>query len=141
MPCDFSSLETLLSSFWLAVLRSIRRTSRTWPIASADILWGEGDPRRCDIATRAAGNLSVNPHIQCSALSLHCPDWHPASVMQGETVAAPAAHGAEGATAPETLRQKDRHHPSVHSEECRTLSSARHTEGASVPAPPRGEAS
>ncbi|SOZ69061.1 hypothetical protein CBM2626_B50086 [Cupriavidus taiwanensis] len=71
---------------------------------------GRGHPRRCDIATRTAGDISVNPYTQSTALSLHCPDWRQASVMQGETVAASAAHGAEGATAPETLRQKDRHH-------------------------------
>ncbi|SPA40830.1 protein of unknown function [Cupriavidus taiwanensis] len=92
--------------------------------------------RHSDAASAAiSACIRVNPHIQYGALSLHCPDWRQASVMQGETVAAPAAHGAEGATAPETLRQKDRHHPSVHSEECRTPSSARHTEGASAPAP------
>ncbi|SOZ19227.1 hypothetical protein CBM2609_B30104 [Cupriavidus taiwanensis] len=97
--------------------------------------------RHSDAAGAAiSARIRVNPHIQYRTLSLHCPDWRQASVMQGETVAASAAHGAEGATAPETLRQKDRHHPSVHSEECRTPSSARHTEGASVPAP-RGEAS
>ncbi|SOY94943.1 hypothetical protein CBM2599_B30034 [Cupriavidus taiwanensis] len=97
--------------------------------------------RHSDAASAAiSACIRVNPHIQYGALSLHCPDWRQASVMQGETVAAPAAHGAEGATAPETLRQKDRHHPSVHSEECRTPSSARHTEGASAPAP-RGKAS
>ncbi|SPC17894.1 hypothetical protein CO2235_MP10232 [Cupriavidus oxalaticus] len=87
---------------------------------------------QCDIAPRRYGSDSTHP---CEHAWLHSrlPAYPHAAfvsrfarigvranVMLGETdPAAAAADSAEGATAPETLRQKDRYHASQHSEECR----------------------
>ena len=77
------------------------------------------------LAFRILAETSVeNTYIQALGISLNSVSRLSAKWCRERPRALRLSRGAEGATAPETLRQKDRHHLSIHSEECAAPSSA-----------------